>query len=45
MHRANTVAWVPEVTRLAQIPREAREREKVGSLMGMLGRLRERLTA
>ncbi|MDP3978130.1 MAG: response regulator [Pseudomonas sp.] len=33
------------VTRLAQVPREAREREKVGSLMGMLGRLRERLTA
>ncbi len=33
------------VTRLAQVPREAREREKVGSLLGMLGRLRERLTA
>jgi DNA-binding NtrC family response regulator len=35
----------PVVTRLAQIPREEREREKVGSLLGMLGRLRERLTA
>ncbi|MFZ3153743.1 response regulator [Pseudomonas sp.] len=33
------------VTRLAQPPREEREREKVGSLLGMLGRLRERLTA
>jgi DNA-binding NtrC family response regulator len=35
----------PVVTRLAQIPREEREREKVGSLLGMLGRLRERLIA
>jgi len=33
------------VTRLAQVPMEERDREKVGSLMGMLGRLRERLTA
>ncbi|HZX16933.1 MAG TPA: response regulator [Pseudomonas sp.] len=33
------------VTRLAQQPRDDREREKVGSLLGMLGRLRERLTA
>lgn len=33
------------VTRLAQPPREEREREKVGSLLGMLGRLRERLIA
>ena len=33
------------VTRLAQVPREAREQEKVGSWLGMLGRLRERLSA
>lgn len=33
------------VTRLAQQPREERDREKVGSLLGMLGRLRERLIA
>nr|WP_298167476.1 response regulator [uncultured Pseudomonas sp.] len=33
------------VTRLAQAPREEREQEKVGSWLGMLGRLRERLTA
>lgn len=33
------------VTRLAQQPRDDREREKVGSLLGMLGRLRERLIA
>lgn len=33
------------VTRLPQAPRDEREREKVGSLMGMLGRLRERLIA
>jgi DNA-binding NtrC family response regulator len=33
------------VTRLAQLPSEAGEREKVGSLLGMLGRLRERLSA
>ena len=33
------------VTRLAAAPKEARERDKVGSLLGMLGRLRERLTA
>lgn len=33
------------VTRLAQPPREERDREKVGSLLGMLGRLRERLIA
>ena len=33
------------VTRLAQPPRDEREREKVGSLLGMLGRLRERLIA
>ena len=33
------------VTRLADQPREDRDREKVGSLMGMLGRLRERLIA
>lgn len=30
--------------RLAEAPREAREREKVGSLLGMLGRLRQRLS-
>lgn len=33
------------VTRLAEVPRDEREQEKVGSLLGMLGRLRERLTA
>ena len=33
------------VTRLAEVPRDEREQEKVGSLMGMLGRLRERLIA
>jgi response regulator RpfG family c-di-GMP phosphodiesterase len=33
------------VGRLAQVPREERERERVGSLLGMLGRLRERLIA
>lgn len=33
------------VTRLADVPRDEREQEKVGSLMGMLGRLRERLIA
>lgn len=33
------------VTRLADAPRDQREQEKVGSLMGMLGRLRERLIA
>ena len=33
------------VSRLAQAPREAREQEKVGSWLGMLGRLRERLSA
>lgn len=33
------------VTRLAQPPREERDREKVGSLLGILGRLRERLIA
>ncbi|MDH1261471.1 response regulator [Pseudomonas sp. GD03944] len=33
------------VTRLADQPQEDRDREKVGSLMGMLGRLRERLIA
>jgi len=33
------------VTRLAAVPRDEREQEKVGSLMGMLGRLRERLIA
>lgn len=33
------------VTRLAQVPLEERDREKVGSLLGMLGRLRERLIA
>ncbi len=31
--------------RQAEAPREGREREKVGSLLGMLGRLRERLSA
>ncbi|MEE4464700.1 response regulator, partial [Azotobacter chroococcum] len=30
--------------RLAEAPKEAREREKVGSLLGLLGRLRQRLT-
>ncbi|KES25405.1 MULTISPECIES: response regulator [Pseudomonas] len=34
----------PQVARLAEAPREEREREKVGSLLGMLGRLRERLS-
>jgi len=33
------------VARLAEAPKEERERERVGSLLGMLGRLRERLTA
>ncbi|HEY8331153.1 MAG TPA: response regulator [Pseudomonas sp.] len=33
------------VARLAEAPKEERERDKVGSLMGMLGRLRERLIA
>ncbi|MDV5861812.1 response regulator [Pseudomonas mendocina] len=33
------------VTRLAEVPRDEREQERVGSLMGMLGRLRERLIA
>ncbi|WP_296276268.1 response regulator [Pseudomonas sp. UBA7530] len=33
------------VTRLAEVPCDEREQEKVGSLMGMLGRLRERLIA
>lgn len=33
------------ISRLAQLPSEAGEREKVGSLLGMLGRLRERLIA
>lgn len=35
----------PRVARIAEVPREEREREKVGSLLGMLGRLRERLSA
>ncbi|KAF1053757.1 MAG: Hydrogenase transcriptional regulatory protein hupR1 [Stenotrophomonas maltophilia] len=35
----------PAVTRVAEMPRESRERERVGSLLGMLGRLRERLNA
>ncbi|WP_448681922.1 response regulator [Pseudomonas nicosulfuronedens] len=34
-----------KVARIAEVPREEREREKVGSLLGMLGRLRERLSA
>ncbi|RJG13505.1 response regulator [Pseudomonas cavernicola] len=33
------------VSRAAAAPKDEREREKVGSLLGMLGRLRERLTA
>ena len=33
------------VTRLAEVPRDEREQERVGSLMGMLGRLCERLIA
>ncbi|NQD93021.1 response regulator [Pseudomonas sp. CrR25] len=33
------------LARLAEAPREEQERERVGSLLGMLGRLRERLTA
>lgn len=33
------------LARKAEAPREEREREKVGSLLGMLGRLRERLSA
>nr|WP_236214730.1 response regulator [Pseudomonas otitidis] len=36
-------AQVP--ARQAELPREAREKERVGSLLGMLGRLRERLSA
>lgn len=43
------VAWraqpVAAPARLAEAPRDAREREKVGSLLGMLGRLRQRLSA
>lgn len=35
----------PLLGRVAEAPREARERDKVGSLLGMLGRLRERLSA
>jgi len=35
----------PVVSRLAEVPRDEREQEKVGSLLGMLGRLRERLIA
>ncbi|MNF58228.1 Hydrogenase transcriptional regulatory protein hupR1 [compost metagenome] len=39
-------AQPPQVmTRLAEAPKEDRERHKVGNLMGMLGRLRERLSA
>jgi response regulator RpfG family c-di-GMP phosphodiesterase len=34
----------PLVARLAEQPKEERERERVGSLLGMLGRLRERLS-
>ncbi|CAD5110160.1 response regulator [Zestomonas carbonaria] len=33
------------VTRLAETPRDEREKERVGSLLGMLGRLRDRLSA
>ncbi len=33
------------VSRVAEVPREESERHKVGNLLGMLGRLRERLTA
>lgn len=44
-----TLIWrsQPEqgVARLAEVPSDEREQEKVGSLMGMLGRLRERLIA
>jgi hypothetical protein len=36
---------VERVVRLPTPPRDEREREKVGSLLGMLGRLRERLIA
>ena len=36
---------VERVVRLPTPPRDEREREKVGSLLGMLGRLRERLSA
>jgi DNA-binding NtrC family response regulator len=36
---------VERVVRLPAAPRDEREREKVGSLLGMLGRLRERLSA
>lgn len=35
----------PLVPRQAATPREERERDRIGSLLGMLGRLRERLTA
>lgn len=34
----------PPPARLAEAPKEARERDRVGSLLGMLGRLRERLS-
>lgn len=33
------------INRAPEVPRDEREREKVGSLFGMLGRLRERLSA
>jgi hypothetical protein len=33
------------VQRLPVVPRDEPEREKLGSLLGMLGRLRERLSA
>jgi DNA-binding NtrC family response regulator len=36
---------IERVVRLPTPPRDEREREKVGSLLGMLGRLRERLIA
>lgn len=35
----------PLVARVAEAPRDERERHKVGHLLGMLGRLRQRLTA
>ncbi|PTQ69425.1 response regulator [Pseudomonas sp. GV071] len=34
-----------QINRVAEQPRDDQERDKVGSLFGMLGRLRERLTA
>lgn len=40
--RAQPLESVP---RLAEVPKESRENQRVGSLLGMLARLRERMTA